>query len=161
MANNTFSSADSALGYLYQLRVAWVCSLSRIKQGRRVHRLAADAGQRDFWREGRQPRGLLHAKHHRAATRTQRSRLRRPARRATLNNVIVVDRHRSSAPSTTSSRMEIFWIGEPRASATRVGYLVLAPFVAFFVGATITTARSNAPASASGRFPSRTDYDER
>lgn len=64
MAGNTFSAADSALGYLYQVRVALLWSLSRIKQGEFVVSLET-LDDVTFEAKGGSAEELLQTKHHR------------------------------------------------------------------------------------------------
>jgi hypothetical protein len=64
MAGNAFSAADSALGYLYQVRVALLWSLSRIKQGEFVVSLET-LDDVTFEAKGGTAEELLQTKHHR------------------------------------------------------------------------------------------------
>lgn len=64
MTGNRFSAADSALGYLYQVRVALLWSLSRIKQGEFVVSIET-LDDVTFETKGGTPEELLQTKHHR------------------------------------------------------------------------------------------------
>ncbi|MBL8743999.1 MAG: hypothetical protein JNK04_22990, partial [Myxococcales bacterium] len=64
MTVSTFSAADSALGYLYQVRVALLWSLSRIKHGQFVVSLET-LDDVTFEAGGGQAAELLQTKHHR------------------------------------------------------------------------------------------------
>lgn len=65
MVSTTFSAADSALGYLYQVRVALLWSLSRIKQGREFVVSLETLDDVTFDSKGGSPEELLQTKHHR------------------------------------------------------------------------------------------------
>jgi len=65
MAGTTFSAADSALGYLYQVRVALLWSLSRIKQGSEFIVSLETLDDVTFETKGGSPEELLQTKHHR------------------------------------------------------------------------------------------------
>lgn len=65
MASNTFSAADSALGYLYQVRVALLWSLRRAKAGGDFIVSLETLDDVTFESKGGTPDELLQAKHHR------------------------------------------------------------------------------------------------
>ncbi|MBN9687370.1 MULTISPECIES: ABC-three component system protein [unclassified Corallococcus] len=65
MASNTFSAADSALGYLYQVRVALLWSLSRIKKDVEFVVSLETLDDVTFDSKGGRPEELLQTKHHR------------------------------------------------------------------------------------------------
>lgn len=62
---NAFSAADSALGYLYQVRVALLWSLARIKQGTEFVVSLETLDDVTFDSKGGSPEELLQTKHHR------------------------------------------------------------------------------------------------
>jgi hypothetical protein len=63
----SFSASDSALGYLYQVRVALLWSLSRIKQGAEFIVSLETLDDVTFDSKGGTPEELLQAKHHRTS----------------------------------------------------------------------------------------------
>ncbi|WP_433934114.1 ABC-three component system protein [Sorangium cellulosum] len=66
MMSTTFSAADSALGYLYQVRVALLWSLRRAKQGGEFIVSLETLDDVTFESKGGTPKELLQAKHHRS-----------------------------------------------------------------------------------------------
>jgi len=65
MSNNIFSAADSALGYLYQVRIALLWSLRRVKAGAEFVISLETLDDVTFESKGGTPEELLQTKHHR------------------------------------------------------------------------------------------------
>ena len=64
MSNSTFSAAASALGYLYQFRLALVCALRRVSKGEEFQ-LALETLDDVVFEKNGEPSAILQAKHHR------------------------------------------------------------------------------------------------
>ena len=62
MSNNAFSAAASALGYLYQCRLALVCALRRVRKNAEFQ-LAIETLDKVVFEKNGEPSVLLQAKH--------------------------------------------------------------------------------------------------
>ena len=64
MSNSTFSATASALGYLYQFKLALVCALRRVRKGEEFQ-LALETLDDVVFEKNGEPSAILQAKHHR------------------------------------------------------------------------------------------------
>ena len=62
MSNSTYSAAASALGYLYQFKLALVCALRRVSKNEKFQLSLETLDDVVFEKNG-EPSGLLQAKH--------------------------------------------------------------------------------------------------